>query len=144
MGESLFEVKSQAIEELIKHWAERQDLCIDGNQNLLTTTSSKKLIKCKTMDCGWYQVLLNISTRWCRTFLVVFFIIWKICWYVRACYTYFYCYDILLQKKLDTLGSYYTMIYIHGKKENSIWIGAVEERKRRSMIVVAQYWVKIW
>ena len=35
-------------------------------------------------------------------------------------------------KKLDTLGSYYSMIYIHhGKQENAIWIGAVEEKKEK-------------
>ena len=29
---SVFEVTSQPLKELIKNWAERQDLCIDGNQ----------------------------------------------------------------------------------------------------------------
>ena len=33
--DSVFEVKIQATEESVKHWTERQDLCIDGNQESL-------------------------------------------------------------------------------------------------------------
>ena len=45
-------------------------------------------------------------------------------------------------KKLDAFGSYYSIIYIHGKQENKVvWVVAVQDRKRR-MIVLGKNLVK--
>ena len=44
-------------------------------------------------------------------------------------------------KKLDAFGSYYSIIYIHGKQENEVvWVVAVQDRK--SMIVLGKNMVK--